>query len=425
MDAAGASRVVTGTRWAVLGVCTLGTALAYVHRLGLAPLLPAVIGDLGVSDTAAGVLVTAYFWTYIAVQLPVGVLTDGVGARRTMLASLGVLLLGVLVFPLAGSLAAAIAARGLVGLGAAGLWLPSLRLIREWFPAGECGRAVGLCSAGGGVGGTAALVLLPALAETLGWRSAYAVTAGPVLAMLALTLWLIRPGPLAGDGGPPGGGRAGSGLGEVLAHRALWPLALASLASYAGFVALVSWLPALLVREAGVTAGTAGVITSLLTVGTMLSWPLGGYLSDRLGRRRGVYLVSLALGAGAGGGLAASVAAAGVAASAALALATGLALGGMVTPFYVAAAVFPARLTGTVAGVVNTFWLLGGVVGPALVGRVLDLTGSAALGLGTCAALLVLALGAAAGIREPEPRGPGTGRGLSASACARPSGKRQ
>src|SRR6266542_6052766 len=61
-------------RWVILGVCVLGFMQSYVHRFGFAPLIPGFIADLGLTYAAAGTIMSAYFWTYGAAQVPVGVL---------------------------------------------------------------------------------------------------------------------------------------------------------------------------------------------------------------------------------------------------------------------------------------------------------------------------------------------------------------
>lgn len=382
--------------WIVLGVCAFGTGLSYVHRFGLGPLVPSLIADLRISYTAAGLLVSAYFWAYTAIQVPLGILTDRLGARRTMLVALAVLVVGVAAFAGSPGYAEAVIARGVVGLGAAGFWLPSLRLIREWFPAETRARATGFCAAGAGLGGTAALVLLPSLAEDVGWRLAYASTLVPAAIMAALTVAVIRAGPLREGGPTPGTPRRG-GLSQVLRARQLWPIEAAVFCSYGSFVAMLTWLPAFLVERQGLTRPEAGMVTATITAGTIISWPGAGLLSDRLGRRKVVYVAGQALAALACLAWIWLAPAAGMGAALGVALLTGLAVGGMIIPFVMVVEMMPASLVGTASGIVNSFWLLGGLVIPPLLGMVLDTTRSFPLGFAACAGLQVLALlGAAA-----------------------------
>lgn len=399
-------------RWAILGVCLLGVVIAYIHRLGLAPLVPMLVDDLGVAYAGAGVLVTAYFWTYAAVQVPLGVLTDRVGARRTMLLSLGILAVGIVAFALSRGFGEGLAARGLVGLGAAGFWLPALRLIRDWFPAHERGRATGLCSAGGGIGGTAALLLLPALADDLGWRVAYATTLGPLIAMVVLTLTIVRdrPGDREHDGAAGRPVAPLAALGQVLGTGALWPLALSSFFAYGAFLGLVTWLPTALVTEHGLSAAAAGRVTSLVTGLVTLSWPLAGVVADRTGRPRTIAVASLLAGAGACLTFAGFEPGTGILALAVTAGMMGLAMGGTLMPYLLVLERFPGALVGTAAGVVNTSWLLGGLAAPAALGVLIDVAGRFPPVFVACAVLAVLAAGCVALARAPGPAPTGDAR---------------
>ena len=126
-------------RWVILAVCMLSFIQVHIHRLAFAPLIPTFVADLGITYAAAGAIQTAYFWTYTAAQVPIGVFTDRWGARRVMLVFLTALSVGTVLFAASRTYAASIAARALVGLGAAAVWVPGMRLIAEWFPVAERG----------------------------------------------------------------------------------------------------------------------------------------------------------------------------------------------------------------------------------------------------------------------------------------------
>ncbi|HET8577716.1 MAG TPA: MFS transporter [Methylomirabilota bacterium] len=399
---------MTPYRWVVLGVCILGFMQTHVHRVGFAPLIPTFIGDLGISYVAAGTIMTAYFWTYAAVQVPVGLLSDRLGARRVMLVFTSLLVLGVVAFTLGRTYAQSLLARCLIGLGTAGVWLPGLRLINEWFPPGERGRATGLFSAGGGIGGTTALLAIPLLSERLGWRWGYAVLLVPVLVTLLLVFLLIRPSippsarPASAIGAAPGGAAARSpfaALARVLRAPAIWPFNISVLLSYGAYISLITWLPTFLVHDEGLSRSMAGLVTALITAGTIVSWPLAGLIADRLGRRKPIFLFSQGMSAAVCLGFALLVPGSGVAAAAVAALA-GLLLGGMITPFVMVTELFPPELVGTASGVVNTFCFVGSLLVPVALGYTLDLTGSFPGAFIACAAVQGLAFVSALFTRE-------------------------
>ncbi|MBI4240219.1 MAG: MFS transporter [Candidatus Rokubacteria bacterium] len=397
---------MTSYRWVILAVSTLGFMQTHIHRVGFAPLIPTFVADLGLTYAAAGAIMTAYFWTYALVQIPIGVLTDRWGARRVMLVFMAILALGTVAFPLSRGYGQSLFSRALVGLGAAAVWVPGLRLLSEWFPARERGWVMGILSAGGGLGGTLALLLIPLMAERWGWRIAYATTLVPVLLTLALIALFVRQVAAAG-GERPTGALAGrsplAGLWQVLATRALWPFNIAVMLFYGAYFSLVTWMPAFLVARLGLALSQAGFVTSLLTAGTIVSWPLAGLLSDRLGRRKAIFLVSQALSCLVSLIFAWVVPGLSLLGAAAVALGTGIVLGGMVTPFVMVVELFPRELAGTGTSVVNTFCFIGSLTVPVLLGRVVDLTGSFPMAFVAAGAVQALGFAAACLTRETGP----------------------
>ncbi|MFQ5521178.1 MAG: MFS transporter, partial [Candidatus Methylomirabilia bacterium] len=375
------------SRWMILAVSTLAFLQVHVHRVGVAPLIPTFIADLSLTYAGAGAIMTAYFWTYTGAQIPIGVLTDRWGARRVMIVFVAILALGVVVFPMSRSWGQSVLARALVGLGAAAVWVPSLRLISEWFSAHERGWVMGILSAGGGVGGTLGLLVVPLLADRWGWRLGYAVTVIPVLLTLALIVLFIRSAGGEDRGGRRGvaqgiaGGRPAGNWGNltalwvVLGTPALWPFNVTALLFYGAFFSLVTWVPTFLVQH-GASESQAGFVTSLIAAGTIVSWPLAGFLTDRLGQRKAILLVSQALTCVVSLAFAWVVPELPIWGAAGVALGTGIVVGGMIIPFVVVTELFPRELAGTAAGVLNTFFFIGGLSVPVLLGRVVDLTGS-------------------------------------------------
>ena len=400
---------MTTSRWAILGVCVLGFMQTHIHRVGFAPLIPTFITDLGISYVAAGTIMTSYFWTYAAVQVPIGVLTDRLGARRVMLTFMSLLVLGVIAFTLSRTYAQSLLARCLIGLGTAAVWLPGLRLINERFPPEERGRATGLFSSGGGIGGTTALLVIPVLAERLGWRLGYALLLAPVLLTLVLVFLVVpssAPAVSARHGervAPAGSGAAGGTFAvvrRVLATPAMWPFNISVFFSYGAYISLITWLPIFLIKDAGLSRAMAGLVTALITAGTIVSWPMAGLVSDRLGRRKPVYLFSQGMSALICLAFALLAPGGGFAAAAGIALLAGLLLGGMVTPFVMVTELFPPSLVGTASGVVNTFCFVGSLITPVALGYILDLTGSFPAAFVACGAVQLLALASAAFTRE-------------------------
>jgi nitrate/nitrite transporter NarK len=396
-------------RWVILAIVVVGFMQTHLHRLTFPALIPAVIADAGWSYAAAGTIQTAYFWTYAAVQVPIGLIADRWGPRRVMLLCMATLAVGTVWFATTSTYGGSVAARMLVGVGAAAVWVPGFRLVGEWFPAAERGRAAGLISAGGGIGGTLAFVVAPWLASHHGWRVAYGTLVVPAAATLALIALFVRGGPhAAASARVPAGG-----LRRVFGTAALWPLNLALLAGFAGYFSFLTFLPALLARGLGASGAEAGLITSLVTAGTIVSWPIGGLLSDRLGRRRPIFVASQALSVAGALAFALVVPRLGLLPIAAIALGAGFAQAGLIMPFVMVVEVFPSALAATATGVANTACFIGVMVLPIVLGRIVDLTGTFAAAFVLIAAAHGVALLVGLGLRETGPARVGAPGGMT------------
>src|SRR5881296_4520250 len=88
-------------------------ATNFVVRTGFSALLPSIIGELQLSYTRAGLLASAFFYAYVLMQIPSGLLGDRFGRRRVLLIGLvgGALAAGLT--GLAGSLVTLFLARAL------------------------------------------------------------------------------------------------------------------------------------------------------------------------------------------------------------------------------------------------------------------------------------------------------------------------
>jgi sugar phosphate permease len=261
--------------------------------------------------------------------------------------------------------------------------------------------------------------VVPVVAATLGWRLAYGLTAVPALVTVALiALLLRRRGPLAppsaaADDGArrsapnrgalePSAGRVREGaLRRVLRVRAIWTLNVNVIFSYGGYFSFITFLPSFLVRGVGLSQAEAGSITGLVTAGTVISWPVAGFLSDRLGRRRGVFLFSQLVSVFAVLFFAVGAPAVPTAGIAVAAFTMGLLVGGLILPFVMVMDMVPRELAATAAGLTNGACFVGAMVLPIVLGRAVDVTGSFTIAFLVAAAVQAAAFMAGLFVREP------------------------
>ena len=262
---------------------------------------PSVMGDqlqreLQLDGLSVGNLSATYFYTYAAMQIPIGLLVDRYGPRRLMTIGIAVCALATVGFALTHEVLPAYACRLLVGFGAGFAFVCGMTLASRWFSPHRFGQVVGLTMMAGMAGGALAQGPLGAAVDAFGWRESLLASAVPGL-LLALAVWLcVRDWPpgatpvVAPGAGRGSGGRAlWQSLKRVATRRQnlivcfIGAAMSAPMLAFAGF-----WGVAWLMQTHGFTRPEAGATTSLLLLGWAVGSPFGGWLSDRLGRRKAV-----------------------------------------------------------------------------------------------------------------------------------------
>jgi MFS family permease len=275
-------------------------AYAFFHRVSPSVMYDHLMADFAVSAAVLGNLAACYFYAYAAMQLPVGLMVDRWGPRRLLIAAALGAGLGSLLFALATTLAWAYAARLLIGAGSGLIFIATLKLATLELPPERFALVTGLTMAvamTGAVGGQAPLA---ALVEAIGWR--WAMGLGAALgAALALLVWLSA----RGSGGPAGAqarrpadaapASVLASLKAVLANPQTWNAGLFSACMSGPMLSFgVLWAVPYLVQVHGLARAEAGFGASLMLIGWAFGAPGFGWLSDRLGRRKPVMLVTAA-----------------------------------------------------------------------------------------------------------------------------------
>jgi MFS family permease len=384
----------------VWGLLVYAWIANYVIRMALSSLMPPVMTELGLSYTRAGFLATAFFYAYLAMQLPAGLLGDRLGRKRVVLGGILVGVVASLATGLAGSFWALFLARVLTGLGQGCMFSNDRVIIAAYTPKEKMAIGQGVSFSGAGLGTTLGLLLAGVLGEVMPWRGVFFVFAVPPL-LAALLVWRLIPEPPRPAPAP----QEAWGIRRVAATRELWILGLAGITPvYLQFV-LATWGP-LFFSEVGVTdLGRSAFFASFQGVAAPFGLFAMGWLADGLQRRGLSRKVAIALTVVLAGlsiaGLGATLQARGpVGLVAFFIMATSFFIWGTWGPSYALLAErFPPAVLGMAFGLLNTVCFVGSVVGPFLTGVIKDLTGSFA---GGCYGAAILAgLGALVALAYP------------------------
>lgn len=361
--------------WSVWALAAAAFGFAFFMRVSPSAMGDDLMRDFAVGAAVLGNLSAIYFYIYAGSQIPIGALMDRWGPRLMITLSIGLAAVGAGIFAIAEILYVAYLGRFLIGAGSACAFVGGLILAGRWFPPHRFAMMSGLTMLGGMAGGMLGQGPLASLVDAWGWRTTMLASAG-FGAALALLVWLIvRDDPSPGAASSvsvKSGGDTLRGVKETLSNFQIW-FVLAVGASFSGpllaFGAL--WGVPYLMVKFGLERPDAALYTSLNLLGWALGAPLGGWLSDFLGRRKAPLLVAGLLNIVC---LAILFYLPGIplTVTAGLIFAVGTLSGTMVITYALAREITPPATHGTVTGFINMGTVGAGAILQPIIGLLLD-----------------------------------------------------
>jgi predicted MFS family arabinose efflux permease len=174
-----------------------GHYVSFVFRSITAVLAPYLIDALQLSAAQLGLLTSAYFVSFGAAQLPVGMALDHYGPRRVQLVLLGIASVGSLMFAVGDSFGALFVARLLTGFGLSACFMGSIKALSYWVQPAKLPSIHGYLIAAGGLGAMSATLPVEIALQHFGWRTLFVVLAMVTL-IAALAIRFVTPAdPLA------------------------------------------------------------------------------------------------------------------------------------------------------------------------------------------------------------------------------------
>jgi NNP family nitrate/nitrite transporter-like MFS transporter len=321
--------------------------------------------DFGLTASQKGLLVAIPILGGSLFRIPMGILTDRIGPKKTGMIGQLIVLLPLLWGWLYGHNLPQLMALGLL-LGIAGAsFAVALPLASRWYPPQHQGLAMGIAGAGNS-GTVLASLFAPRLAEAVGWHGVLGFALIPVILTLVVFLALAKDSPEQPAPRPWGAYLA------VLQEADTWWFNVLYSVTFGGFVGLASFLAIFFHDQYGLSKVMAGNFTALCVFAGSMFRPLGGYLADRLGGIRMLKILLCAVG----------MLMLGVGLLPALPIVTVLLFLGMLCLGMGNGSVFqlvPQRFRqeiGVVTGIVGAAGGLGGFLLPSFLGIFKDFTGS-------------------------------------------------
>lgn len=372
----------SGRRWLVLGLAWLALLVSFVDRLAWSNVASSVGHDFQLPVGALGVFVTAFYTGYVASNLLGGLASDRVGPRVMLAVALAGLGITTFLFGSVQSVTGGLVIQAIMGLFAGTDYATGVKLIAAWFSREDRGTAMGIFMTATSLGVVVTNLLVPPMLKTLHWNGVYQVLGVVTVIAAVVCFAAVRDTP----DGAPAPRFSLTDFTRLFADRDLVLIAISGFGAMWGTWGFAFWASTLMVRGHQLSPVEAGGIVAMFGIGAIVSKPLIGILSDRLGGIRKVPVIVclllfvvtlLVFGKLETKGQFQLIAPLlGVAAFAYSPL-----LGALVTE---TAGVSRA---GSSAGVTNGFWQLGSVIVPVAVGVVYQSTHS------FYAAFLILAAG--------------------------------
>ena len=284
------------TRRIVFGIVLLSFVLSFFHRTAPAAIASELTRAFAINAATLGTLAATYFYVYTLLQIPVGVLADTMGPRRLLTGGSLIAGAGSLAFALAPTWEIAAVGRMLVGVGTSVVFIAILKISAVWFPARRFATLTGVTMFAGNLGAVIAGAPLAWVVAQTSWRSVFVGLAALSIALGLATWWRVRDRPedlgfpAVNSIAPPEADRHWiHALREVLANTATWPGFFVNVGIGGSFLAFAGlWAVPYLVEVYGMPRVTAAEHASLLLLGVAVGALAIGWLSDRLGSRRGL-----------------------------------------------------------------------------------------------------------------------------------------
>jgi len=385
--------------WVVVGFVFLAQVVAFGLVYSFGVFFKPLAEGFGWSRTATVGAFSAYSMTHNFFAPITGKMADKYGPR--VVAIMGGFCIGLAMF-----LMSTITAiwqlylfyAAIFSLGIASIYAPLMAMVSQWFEKDKRGFAIGIATAGLGVGSLVFSPFSAWLITSYSWQMAYLVMGGISWVVFIPIVIFLRRAPNTGmEAGQRGGPSKDFTAAEALKTRAFWMLSLAwFFMGIALWAVMINMVP--LLTDIGVPMVTAGTIAGTIGAGSIAGRVGMGFLSDKIGRKGGIligfgaqliavilllfcqeiwmfFLFAVIFGFGYGGAA------------------------GILPAFPVD--YFGSKATATILGLMIILGGVGVALGTLASGRIFDVTGSYYYMIWMCIIALVMAIGFGSLVKAP------------------------
>lgn len=294
-------------RYRILAFLFISVVINYMDRTNISVAADALTKEFNLSSVQLGLVFSAFGWTYVALQIPGGLLTDRFGSRILYAFSLITWSIVTILQGIANGFAMLLGLRLAVGAFEAPAYPINNRVVTSWFPDNERASAIAVYTSGQYIGLAILTPLMTTIQYYLDWRGLFMITGLAGIAW-GIIWYLFYRDPMHHpavsqaelDHIEKGGGiidrktketiAAAPGfewknLKEVFSHRKLWGIYIGQFAITSSLWFFLTWFPVYLVKYRGLNFIKTGFLASVPFVAAFAGILLSGFLSDYLAKK--------------------------------------------------------------------------------------------------------------------------------------------
>lgn len=287
----------------VMMLLFMASLINYIDRVSMSVAAPSVAKEFGWDPATMGIVMSAFLWSYAVALVPMGWLTDKLGAKKLNTYAVSLYSASAMATGFASGFVSMMAARLALGAGEASTMPSNSKVVRQWFTIQERGLATALARSGAEAGPALGFPLVALLVTNYGWRESFIITGA--IGFIWVVLWLKffqddpqkcewlsederkhiadnTDAPKAATGTAKKQDVGGSVIWKLLQHRTMWGLALSQgCIMYTQYLVL-TWLPSYLMKAKGMEMMKASLFSSFAFVAAWILGILVCKISDSL-----------------------------------------------------------------------------------------------------------------------------------------------
>lgn len=245
-----------------------------------------------VNGAGLGNLSAFYFYAYLVMQIPVGIMLDRYSPRLLTTAAILLCSVSTFIFSQTSVLWLACLSRAFMGVGAAFAAVSCFKLAAVWFPPKRFALISGMFMTAAMLGAVGGQMPLSILVEQFGWRAALQMIALLGIMLAFIYYAILRDKPTANTQAPSSHEAIFPLLLRIIKNRQAWALSLYSGLAFAPVSVFGGlWGVPFLVEAYSLSRNDAALAVSCIFIGFAAGAPFWGWFSDALGRRKPILFV--------------------------------------------------------------------------------------------------------------------------------------